>query len=333
MGDQSPFQCELWIDGRASAAESDARLDVFEPATGERLARVAQASVGDAAARGRCRGARLPQRALAEGARSRAGAHAACDRGDDPRARKGARDARGAQRRQADRRRELGDRDRGAVLRVLRRRRHRRIRARAARRRAGPLAWCCASRVGPCALIVPWNFPFLIAAWKVAPALAAGNTAVLKPASATPLSALRLVRAGDRGRAPGRRAERHRGARRTAWARRSRAAPAIRKVSFTGDSENGAAILRLAAPDIKRVSLELGGKSASVVFADADLDALRREVAALRVRQRRARTAARARGSWSRQSIHDAFVERFAAATQRAARRRSARPGDPGRRR
>src|SRR5690606_13596734 len=107
--------------------------------------------------------------------------------------------------------------------------------------------------VGPCALIVPWNFPILIAAWKVAPALAAGNTAVLKPASATPLTALALgaiardaglpegvlnVIAGP-GATVGAALVRH---------------PAIRKVSFTGDSENGAEILRLSAPDIKRVS-------------------------------------------------------------------------------
>jgi betaine-aldehyde dehydrogenase len=99
-------------------------------------------------------------------------------------------------------------------------------------------------------------------------------------------------------------------------------APAIRKISFTGDSENGAAILRLAAPDIKRVSLELGGKSANVVFADADLDACV-EKSLLSVFGNAGQDCCARSRILVEESIHDVFVERFAAATQRL------RVGDP----
>ena len=125
--------------------------------------------------------------------------------------------------------------------------------------------------IGVCALIVPWNFPFAIASWKVAPALAMGNSIVLKPASATPLTALRLAElATEAGLPPGvlnvltgpggtigEALVRH---------------PDVRKISFTGSTEIGSQVMRWAADDIKRVSLELGGKSASLIFADADLE-------------------------------------------------------------
>jgi betaine-aldehyde dehydrogenase len=126
--------------------------------------------------------------------------------------------------------------------------------------------------LGVCALVVPWNFPLLIASWKVAPALAMGNTVVLKPAELTPLTALAL---GDlalacglppgvlnvlpgKGTVAGRALVRH---------------PLVRKVSFTGSTAVGKEVMQAAAEGIKRVSLELGGKSASLVFADADLEA------------------------------------------------------------
>ncbi|MBD2088903.1 aldehyde dehydrogenase [Microcoleus sp. FACHB-1515] len=125
--------------------------------------------------------------------------------------------------------------------------------------------------IGVCGLIAPWNFPIAITAWKVAPALAMGNTIVLKPATQTPLTALRLAElaieagipagvfnvvpgAGDRA---GDALVRH---------------PLVRKLSFTGSTEIGAAVMKLAADDIKRITLELGGKSANLIFADADLD-------------------------------------------------------------
>ncbi len=125
--------------------------------------------------------------------------------------------------------------------------------------------------IGPCALIVPWNFPLMIAAWKVAPALAAGNPIILKPASLTPRSALLLgdvlVEAGVPHEAvsvlpgPG-------GLIGDALV----AHPRVAKVSFTGETTTGASILRASADNITRVTLELGGKSAAVVFGDVDVN-------------------------------------------------------------
>jgi acyl-CoA reductase-like NAD-dependent aldehyde dehydrogenase len=126
--------------------------------------------------------------------------------------------------------------------------------------------------LGVVGLIVPWNFPLAIAAWKVAPALACGNTVVLKPAELTPLTALRLgelarqagipdgvlnVVAGP-GRTVGQRLVEH---------------PDVAKIGFTGSTGVGQSVMRGAAGTVKRVTLELGGKSANVIFADADLEA------------------------------------------------------------
>ncbi|HTF08501.1 MAG TPA: aldehyde dehydrogenase family protein [Asanoa sp.] len=124
--------------------------------------------------------------------------------------------------------------------------------------------------LGVVGVIVPWNFPMPIAGWGFAPALAAGNTVVLKPAEVTPLTALRLgelaLQAGlpqgvftvvpGRGSLVGERFVTH---------------PAVRKVCFTGSTEVGQRIMRGCADQVKRVTLELGGKSANIVFADADL--------------------------------------------------------------
>ncbi|HEX2359994.1 MAG TPA: aldehyde dehydrogenase family protein [Solirubrobacterales bacterium] len=126
--------------------------------------------------------------------------------------------------------------------------------------------------LGVVGLIVPWNFPLVIAAWKVAPALAAGNTVVLKPAELTPLTALELERIAIEAGLPegvlkvvagpgsvcGKRLVEH---------------PDVAKIAFTGSTEVGRGIAAGAAAKIKRVTLELGGKSANVVFADADLEA------------------------------------------------------------
>ncbi len=125
--------------------------------------------------------------------------------------------------------------------------------------------------LGVVGVIVPWNFPMAIAGWGFAPALAAGNTVVLKPAELTPLSALRLGRlaleAGipegvftvvcGKGSVVGWRFVTH---------------PAVRKVCFTGSTEVGKRIMAGCAEQVKRVTLELGGKSAKIVFADADLE-------------------------------------------------------------
>jgi acyl-CoA reductase-like NAD-dependent aldehyde dehydrogenase len=125
--------------------------------------------------------------------------------------------------------------------------------------------------LGVVGLIVPWNFPLNIASWKLGPALACGNTVVLKPAELTPLSALRLAElardAGipdgvvnvlvGKGSVVGRRLVEH---------------PDVTKIGFTGSTEVGREVMRGAAGTIKRVTLELGGKSANVIFADADLE-------------------------------------------------------------
>src|SRR4051794_13459752 len=137
---------------------------------------------------------------------------------------------------------------------------------------AGGVAMTFREPLGVVALIVPWNFPLTIASWKLAPALAAGNTVVLKPAELTPLTALRFeqiaVAAGlpegvvnvvvGPGRTCGQRLVEH---------------PDVAKIAFTGSTEVGRAIAAGAAQTIKRVTLELGGKSANIVFADADLEA------------------------------------------------------------
>jgi acyl-CoA reductase-like NAD-dependent aldehyde dehydrogenase len=126
--------------------------------------------------------------------------------------------------------------------------------------------------LGVVGLIVPWNFPLAIASWKVAPALAAGNAIVLKPAALTPLTALELEKIATEAGIPegvlnvvagpgsvcGQRLVEH---------------PDVAKVAFTGSTEVGRGIAQGAAGTIKRVTLELGGKSANVIFADADLEA------------------------------------------------------------
>lgn len=125
--------------------------------------------------------------------------------------------------------------------------------------------------VGVCGIIVPWNFPIAITSWKVSPALAMGNSVVLKPAEQTPLTAIKLEElareAGipdgvfsvvtGKGSVVGDALLRH---------------PLVRKVAFTGSTEVGMNVMRIAADDIKRVSLELGGKSANIIFDDAGFD-------------------------------------------------------------
>jgi aldehyde dehydrogenase (NAD+) len=126
--------------------------------------------------------------------------------------------------------------------------------------------------LGVVAAIVPWNFPLLIAIWKVAPALAAGNTVILKPASQTPLTALALGEiAGEVGLPPGV-LNVITGSGGTVG-QALVAHPGIDKVAFTGDTSTGKSIMRSAADTLKHVTLELGGKSPNIVFADADLDA------------------------------------------------------------
>ncbi len=168
--------------------------------------------------------------------------------------------------------------------------------------------------MGVIAAIVPWNFPFPIACWKVAPALAAGNCVVLKPASLSPLTAILLgvlaheagLPAGalqvlpDAGAEVGDALVQH---------------PGIRKISFTGSTSIGSRIMQLAAPGLKRISLELGGKSPNIVFADANVD----EAATSSPMSVFANTGqdccARSRVFVER-PIFDRFVEKFVATTK-----------------
>ena len=164
--------------------------------------------------------------------------------------------------------------------------------------------------VGVCGQIVPWNYPLMMTTWKLAPALAAGCTIVLKPDSATPLSALRMAElASEAGFPPGvinvvpgpgpivgAAIVRH---------------PGVEKVAFTGSTATGAEIMRLASDGIKRLILELGGKSPNLVFADANLDdAIPSSVWSIYYSAGQS-CEARSRVLVER-SIYDDFVSRFA---------------------
>lgn len=125
--------------------------------------------------------------------------------------------------------------------------------------------------VGVCGQIIPWNFPAVMAAWKIAPALAFGNTVVLKPAEQTPLSALRIAELCAEAGVPDGVLNVVTGPGSTGAALVSH--PDVDKIAFTGSTEVGKEIMRNAAGTLKRVSLELGGKSPNIVLADCNLDA------------------------------------------------------------
>ena len=176
--------------------------------------------------------------------------------------------------------------------------------------------------LGVVSVIVPWNFPMPIAGWGLAPALAAGNTVVLKPAELTPLTAIRLgelaLDAGipegvftvlpGKGSVVGERFVTH---------------PDVRKVCFTGSTPVGQGIMRKAADQLKRVTLELGGKSANIVFADADLDAAAASAPMSFLDNAGQDCCARTRILVQR-SVFDAFMERFEQAMSQVV------VGDPG---
>ena len=177
--------------------------------------------------------------------------------------------------------------------------------------------------MGVVAAIVPWNFPFPISCWKAAPALAAGNTVVLKPASQSPLTAVLLGRIAFEAGLPA-------GALQVLPGQGSEIGdalathPLVRKISFTGSTSVGSRIMSLAAKDLKRVSLELGGKSPNIVFADGDVA----QAAATSPMSVFANTGqdccARSR-IFVERKIFDNFVDQFVAAT------RQLQVGDPAR--
>jgi acyl-CoA reductase-like NAD-dependent aldehyde dehydrogenase len=176
--------------------------------------------------------------------------------------------------------------------------------------------------LGVVSVIVPWNFPMPIAGWGLAPALAAGNTVVLKPAELTPLTAIRLgelaLEAGipegvltilaGKGSVVGERFVTH---------------PDVRKVCFTGSTAVGQGIMRKAADSLKRVTLELGGKSANIVFADADVEAAAAAAPMSFLDNAGQDCCARTRILVQREAF-DSFMEHFEAAVK------AVRVGDPG---
>jgi acyl-CoA reductase-like NAD-dependent aldehyde dehydrogenase len=175
--------------------------------------------------------------------------------------------------------------------------------------------------IGVVGLIVPWNFPLYMASWKVAPALAAGNTAILKPASYSPLTAIRLAELALEAGIPPGVLNVVTGPGGTAGASIA-AHPGIGKVAFTGETTTGQEIMRLASGNVKKISLELGGKSPNIVFADADLEKFAAESPYSVFDNAGQDCCARSRILVER-SAHDRVVELFTAAS------RNVKVGDP----
>lgn len=175
--------------------------------------------------------------------------------------------------------------------------------------------------MGVVAAIVPWNFPFPIACWKVAPALAAGNCVVLKPASLSPITALLLAEVAHGAGLPPGVLQVIPGAGKEIGDRLVQH-PLVRKISFTGSTEIGVRIMEMAARGLKRVSLELGGKSPNIIFADADLDRAASESPMSVFANTGQDCCARSRVFVERPAF-DRFVEAFIEAT------RALRVGDP----
>jgi betaine-aldehyde dehydrogenase len=242
-------------------------MQVIEPATERVLAELAPAGVEEAdAAVARAAAAFPAWRAVAPGDRARL-LHRLADRLDAEREALAVLEARNAGKPIGDARGEMGmvvdtfryyagapERLLGDTIPV-----------------AGGQAWTVREPLGVVALITPWNFPLAIAAWKLAPALAAGNAVVLKPAELTPLTALRFAELALEAGIPEGVVNVLPGPGRTVGARLVEH-PGVAKVAFTGSTSVGRQIAATAAQTIKRVTLELGGKSANVVFADADLE-------------------------------------------------------------
>jgi len=175
--------------------------------------------------------------------------------------------------------------------------------------------------IGVVGLIVPWNFPLLMASWKLGPALAAGNTCILKPASLSPMTALRVGQlALEAGFPPGV-LNVVTGPGGTAGAAIA-GHPGIGKVAFTGETTTGQEIMRLAANNVKKISLELGGKSPNVVYADADIERFAAESPYSVFDNCGQDCCARSR-IFVERSVHERVVELFVEAT------RKVKVGDP----
>ncbi len=175
--------------------------------------------------------------------------------------------------------------------------------------------------LGVVGCIVPWNFPLSLASWKIAPALACGNTVILKPAEDTPLSALKLAELVQEAGFPAGAVNVVSGFGPTAGAALVRH-PGVDKIAFTGSVEVGKEIMREAAPTLKRVSLELGGKSPNIIFADADIESATRG-AASGIFYGKGEVCAAGSRLFVEESVHDQVVEAL------AGRAKKLTPGDP----
>jgi aldehyde dehydrogenase (NAD+) len=186
---------------------------------------------------------------------------------------------------------------------------------------AGFLNYVVRRPVGVVGQIVPWNFPLMFTSWKMGPALAAGNTVVLKPAELTPLSTLRVAElVAEAGFPPGV-VNIVPGYGHTAGARLA-AHPGVAKLSFTGSTEVGRSIVRASAGNLKRLQLELGGKGANIVFDDADLAAAV-QGSAFAIFHNQGQACIAGSRLILHQAVADEFLERFVALA------RSIRLGDP----
>ncbi len=174
--------------------------------------------------------------------------------------------------------------------------------------------------IGVVAAITPWNFPLLLASWKIAPALATGNTIIVKPSEYTPLSVLRLAAIAEEAGLPagvlnvvtgpgdvGAALVRH---------------PGVDKIAFTGSTATGKQIMREAAETLKKVTLELGGKSPNIVLADADVDQAARGAFAA-IFYNNGQVCAAGSRLLVEESVHDRLMDKL------IERARKARPGDP----
>jgi acyl-CoA reductase-like NAD-dependent aldehyde dehydrogenase len=187
--------------------------------------------------------------------------------------------------------------------------------------RGNYLTYTLREPVGVVAAIVPWNFPLLLTAWKVAPALACGNTVVIKPASQTPLTALALAEAAQQVGIPPGVINVITGSGATVG-RMLVAHPGIDKIAFTGDTATGREIMRGSADTLKRITLELGGKSPNIVFPDADIEAAVRG-ATTGIFYGKGEVCAAGSRLLVDKSIRDEFIDRVAARAKRIV------PGDP----
>src|SRR6185436_10012471 len=187
--------------------------------------------------------------------------------------------------------------------------------------RPGAFTYTLREPVGVIAAIVPWNFPLLLTIWKVAPALAAGNTVIVKPSSNTPLTALKFAEIAQEAGLPD-------GVLNVITGKGSVIGmglvkhPGVDKIAFTGETKTGMEIMKAGAETLKKVTLELGGKSPNIVFADADLEAAVRG-ATVGIFYGKGEVCAAGSRLFVEKKIHDEFVEKL------AARAKKMLPGDP----